>query len=50
MASDLGDLWSELKPVETNLTSHFFDQAAEVDNAIFNARNTHGPQYGQYFI
>jgi hypothetical protein len=25
MASDLGTLWSELKPVETNLTSHFYD-------------------------
>ena len=50
MASDVGTIWSELQPVDTNLTSHFFEQAAEVDDVIFAARETHGPQYGQFFI
>ena len=49
-ASDIGTLWSGMHPVETNTSSHFFEQCKEVDNYLFEARHTHGPQYGQYLI
>ena len=49
-SSDIGSLWSAKHPVSTNTSSHFFDQCAEVDDAIFEARHLHGPQDGQYFF
>ena len=46
MSTELGSLWSDMRPVETDLESHFFDQAGEVDDVIFETRKTHGPHYG----
>jgi hypothetical protein len=30
-----GKLFSHFMPVETNLSAHFFDQAAEIDDVVF---------------
>ena len=46
--SDIGEgkLWSEARPTEVNTSAHFFDQAKQLDNAIFDDRNVTGPHYG----
>lgn len=45
-----GKLFSELRPVDTNLSSHFFEQAAEIDDVVFAHRHKTGPSYGGSFL
>ena len=45
-----GKLFSRLQPVETNLSSHFFKQAEEIDDVLFEQRHENGPSYGGSFI
>ena len=51
--ADVGEdkLYSALRPIDTNITDHFFEQAAQIDNILFEERLENGPQYGgQFFI
>ena len=50
-AADIGPgrPFSELVPVNTNVTTHLFEQAAEVDDVIFEMRHK-TPSYGQFFF
>ena len=43
-------MFSHYMPVETNLSSHFFDQAAEMDDKIFDQKDISGPAYGGAFF
>jgi len=45
-----GKLYSHLKPVDTSVNSHFFEQAKEVDNVIFDERHKSGLSYGGHFF
>lgn len=48
--NEMGTLWKEKRPIKSNYTDTFLNQIKEVDNEIFAARNTDGPQYGQFFV
>ena len=37
-------------PVETNLSAHFFEQAAEIDDVVFEQRHKSGASYGGSFF
>lgn len=39
-------LFSRLMPVDLDLNAHFFDQAAHMDDIIFELRHRNGAQYG----
>ena len=43
-------MFSHAKAVDTNLSSHFFEQAAEIDDVLFEQRLLSGPSYGGQFI
>lgn len=45
-----GKMFSKLKPVDTNVTAHFFDQAKQLDEVLFDERLISGPSYGGQFL
>ena len=45
-----GKLFSHYMPVETNLSAHFFEQAAEIDDVVFEQRHKSGASYGGSFL
>ena len=51
-SSDIGPgkMFSHAKAVDTNLSSNFFELAAEIDDEIFEQRLLSGPSYGGQFL
>lgn len=51
-SSDIGPgkLWSEDKPFTVAKQDHFFKQLLQMDNYIFDERNTTGPYWSEIFV
>ena len=43
-------LYSKLKPIDTDINAHFFEQVKQIDNVIYEQQNITGLSYGGPFF